>query len=255
MERIEMSRAKKPTISSNPPNEKICEELFLAYTLQFARSGKVIMYAPSQVEEKQLGYDASLFVGQSYRELVLQFKKPHLEGTRNYRIDIASRSDTHQRDLLAQYPPYSAFYIAASFQNTLDLLQTQKNVLTVAGFLDRYIAIPAHILYEAHRVYFTKWITFRKVQYERMNRSQESIKNFDWLTGSKLLRLFLAPVNFASGAILKLDKSTNKVVLMPNPVQAKFRETRQLRIDQSLDELIEGEQVSTVHIRVPLESS
>lgn len=245
------------TNMSNPPNEKVCEELFLAYTLQYARSGKLTLYAPSQREEIFTGYDAALFTG-NCRELILQFKRAYTNSEGLY-FDIVDQSvkkkdpfkATQQRNLLQRYPPNSAFYVTGSFVDVKELFKAQSDQLTVTGFLDRYMAVPAHVLEEGERVHFKKFGAYHDSRYVKSDKTEHPLKPYQWLTGSELLKRFLHPTRYEAGAMLRKN-SANMIEILPNPAEPGTDLTRSIPVDQGwLSNLLPDDSnlVSIVFIR------
>lgn len=232
------------------PNEKVCEELFLAYTLQYARSGKLILYAPTQREEYITGYDAALFTG-SCRELILQFKRAYSSSDGMY-FNIVENHSTHQRDLLQRYPPNSAFYVAGTFESLIDLFNAQADQLTITGFLDRFIAVPAHILIDGEQVRFTTQGRFQKCRYIKRSKSKQKIRYLDRIPGSELLNRFLHQTKFEAGAVLKIDSYSKTVRVLPNPAESASGFEGTLSITQDwLSNLVSNDiqNISTVFIR------
>lgn len=176
------------------PDEKSIEVVFAAYAARLAKSiGKtLITYAPSQTLEKDLAYDGK-FIGSGCRELYVQFKKSSV-----HRYGMAFRpSDKEQLEALQKkYPPRSAFYVAASFEDDTDLFASQHS-LAEAGFLDRYLAVDATILDKSsNSVRFNQDLLNHKRNIHDFpnhgtGHKKTTIHRPNWLTGCELLCSFL----------------------------------------------------------------
>lgn len=176
------------------PNEKVCEELFLMYAFMRVyrlRRERMVMYAPTIREEKDVGYDAKTHIG--CRELYLQFKRANVEkkhGCFSFAIDPA------QLKILKGYPYYSAFYVVGAFDSITQLNKDQQNA-KVPEFLDRYLAIPAHLIDdEEKRIYFQYYNhrskSFKQsLVYGTIQVFQRQKPLFQWFYGDELLQEFL----------------------------------------------------------------
>lgn len=179
---------------SKPPDEKSIEVVFAAYAALLAHEmgKKLITFAPSQAQEKWLGYDSKL-IGKGCRELYIQFKRV---SAHNYGFAFHP-SDKAQLDTLkTRYPPLSAFYVAASFSDDNALFNGQHE-LDPAEFLDRYIAVDVQALeYDSNSVRFSDAVLNRKADCganpnQGRGWARKPIERPLWLAGSELLCGFL----------------------------------------------------------------
>lgn len=140
------------------PNEKVCEELFLMYAFMRVyrlRRQRMVIYAPTLREEHSVGYDGKVDIG--CREIYLQFKRAKLSTHKDECLgNLYFEINREQLETLKKnYPHYSAFYIVGTFIDINQLYYAQRYT-RVPEFLDRYIAIPAHLIdSDITRVYFS----------------------------------------------------------------------------------------------------
>lgn len=196
------------------PNEKVCEELFIAYGLQYVLPKRLILYAPTLSEEKELGYDAALFSG-NLRELVLQFKR----ADKVSKDSISFKVNQYQLTKLKAYPRHSAFYVIGLFPELIHLFSSQAHDVPQV-FLNQYIAIPVEeivtkminpyeqVTFELEKTFISGFINIGR------NRS-------NYYKGSDLFNAFMHPNNFSVGLSIVVDKVTNQVRLESNPAQVE----------------------------------
>jgi hypothetical protein len=180
------------------PNEKVCEELFLMYAFMRVyrlRGHRMVIYAPTLHEEKDVGYDAKADIG--CRELYIQFKRAE-KSSRKCPWDFQFEINTDQlKTLKNKYPYYSVFYVVGSFDSVTQLNEDQRNA-RIPQFLDRYLAIPAHLIDDpATEICFcsfghrNKSVVMSCLPSIDGHRTLERYKPlFEWFYGDELLREF-----------------------------------------------------------------
>lgn len=180
--------------SSTTPDEKSIEVTFAIYAHRLADEmrKKLITFAPSQQDEEELAYDSRL-IGSGCRELYIQFKKSY---THNYGLSFPIRKKKQLENLQDKYPPFSAFYVAASFPNSSQLLDAQHR-LDNRDFLDSYFAVDARSLDDnSNSVRYINHILSAKTNISSYpnhgpERVECPINRPQWLTGYELLCTFL----------------------------------------------------------------
>jgi hypothetical protein len=179
---------------NSPPDEKTIEIAFAQYAARLAQQlGKtLIMYAPSQVLEKEVGYDNRL-IGAGAKELYIQFKKSNAP---NYGYSLNLNNKQQMKTLKDKYLSGSAFYVAGSFENDGDFLTTQHRAST-GEFLNKYLAVNAHILENTSTlIRFSEQNLIQRANNSSQpnhgyKRIENKISRSDWKTGCELLCDFL----------------------------------------------------------------
>lgn len=123
-------------------SEKLSEILFNSYFLRLFELGEVEFYAPSQVEELKLGYDAS-FTGRSKAwEVILQFKQP--EPRTNF---FTIKVDPQQLHTLHGIKHRHVYYAAPAHRTHREVADLQRQTTSdPCDFLNTYILLDVNDL-------------------------------------------------------------------------------------------------------------
>lgn len=122
-------------------SEKLSEILFTAYFLRLFELGDIEFYAPSQVKELELGYDAQFTGKTGAWEVILQFKQPSLR-TDGFTIKV----DQRQLRTLHRLRDGHIFYAAPAHRSFAEVAQLQRDVRHPCDFLNTYILLDVHDL-------------------------------------------------------------------------------------------------------------
>lgn len=187
------------------PSEKTTETLFVSNAFHYLKTHyphlQISIFAPSQTDEDELGYDAQFLEQEFGFELVLQFKKMELK----YNTPTlspshqASKSGKHtktQHEVLRDKYPFArtAFYIAPTFRdyNTVN----KKQSLNSEEFLDNYLAVDVSKLSkDTTRIRYIDDKVGHPADVWHLERNKQTrlALNYkdDWLKGSELFKNFL----------------------------------------------------------------
>lgn len=123
---------------SKKTSEKLSEVLFNVYFLRLFKLGEVEFYAPSQVDELELGYDASFTGKSSVWEVILQFKQPVMRSDNGFTIKV----DKNQLEKLHDIKAGHVFYAAPIHRDYKEVANLQlRTIVDPCDFLNTYILI------------------------------------------------------------------------------------------------------------------
>lgn len=141
-------------------SERLTETLFDIYFHRMFELGEIVFFAPSQVKEKELGYDGNFVGPEAKWELFLQFKQPtYLKRGDYFRFKIDQTQLKTLHDLSKELPPVEnhVFYVAPSYLDIRELDNQQRVSSHPCCFLNRYILIKAASLpLNTSYVFFTR---------------------------------------------------------------------------------------------------